>query len=114
MPWSLQFFQNNILSDFLQDIVQEHGWTDSKKTKDLIFEALDRHGFTLPEGRLSIHSENSRKFMDLVIKAPKFVMDIINNEVDLKVNVDNEVFYHEKNNSSAVKYMPEFLKIVRE
>ena len=52
--------------------------------------------------------------MDLVIKAPKFVMDIINNEVDLKVNVDNEVFYHEKNNSSAVKYMPELLKIVRE
>ncbi len=102
------------MTGLLQDIIREHGWKDPKKTKELIFEALDKHGFTLPEGRLSIHSENSKRFMQLVVNAPKFVMDIISNGVDLKVNLDHNAFYHERNNSSAIKYMPELLKIVRE
>ena len=52
--------------------------------------------------------------MSLVVQAPAFVMDIINHGVDLNINIASNTTYYEKNNSTATKYMPELLKIVKE
>ncbi len=44
------------------------GWSDPKATADKLEAFLDSKGYKLPEGLLSIHSEESIKFMEELVQ----------------------------------------------
>ncbi len=57
----------NILDEFIK-IVRDMGWSDPKATADKLEAFLDSKGYKLPEGLLSIHSEESIKFMEELVQ----------------------------------------------
>ena len=73
-----------ILSETCGTIVEKLGWDDPSTTLAQLIQNLSQAGYNLDAERVSIHSEKSIQFMNKVIEAEPWVLQVLKEGVRLE------------------------------
>ena len=91
----------------------EIDWEKPEKTYNNIKDYFSFHGFSLQDGKKSIHDPKSVEIMTSIIKADSYVINILKEGLKLEFT-QAPTPYEERNNKSAHKYIDQFRQKVND
>lgn len=97
------------MSESCGSIIQETGWENPELAVTKLMDFLSKNNYRLSEGIHSIHDPSSIKFMQNIIGAEQWVLNILSHGVKLDFLSTPPREYAEPNNKSAKKEM-DFLR----
>ena len=95
-------------------IIQEIGWGNPELAVTRLMNFLSNNGYKLPKGSHSIHNPSSIRFMQSIIGAEQWVLNILVHGVKLDFSSSPPQKYVEPNNKSARTEMEFLRKKVKE
>ena len=90
------------------------GWQNPKETFETFETFLAEKGFKVsPNEKLSIHNPNSVKFLEEIVMAEPWVVEVAREGVALNLKIGHSETYYEKNNKTARDNMPDLREKIR-